>query len=496
MQEVCAPQPAPPEGGARSRSVWTAAALLLSLALGLVFVAARRRRLMRSWPPQPGLGAAPAPAATGAAAPPQAPPEQGTTPPPRVAPAVSAAEAARAARAATALAAPAAVVPAVQVPRAADVSNVSEVNGTNGPLPVCVSGERRSAVVTLLMNPKDSCPVQLPPADRDAAGLGCPPPRFSNAWADNASCADWGLGRFSGCPTLQQRAAQWRMDPAELTLCGDLWRSGLGQVARRYESAPCRIVVASAIYGAYDTLPPDPAVADRARLERSIASGEVCFVFMYDTRTAAAGLKGIGSVWRTELVDPLPYPGELARSFVTTKLLAHRLFPAAESILSVDGKVVLTAHPVDILGSRALGDAGLVLIKHPYLPDTEIEFYGEFYQKRHDCERVERQHRQYRDEGFKGQGQVDSCMIVMRRPRAPCVQRLLCAWHTEVALFSYREQLSFFRTVDALGVRDSVTLVHFGVFMNWAKLRDHAARQPKGTCRKRPGRKVRGGRRR
>lgn len=224
------------------------------------------------------------------------------------------------------------------------------------------------------------------------------------------------------------------------------------------------IVVASAIFGAYDMLQQPRNLSLGARRN-------VCWFMFVDEETfrdlhadgtlpeggeeeeaAAAATAG---VWRVVLVRDIPY-ADPRRTGKIPKLLMHRLFPNARFSIWMDAKLELVVDPYRVL-ERFLwrGNYSFAISKHYRRFDVFVEAEANKAAGKYDNASIDAQVGLYAADGMAPYSAAklpiisdvpEGCLII--REHTPVTNLFGCLWFNEVDRFTSRDQLSFGYTRD------------------------------------------------
>eukprot|EP00243_Klebsormidium_subtile_P000527 TRINITY_DN1089_c0_g1_i5.p1 TRINITY_DN1089_c0_g1~~TRINITY_DN1089_c0_g1_i5.p1 ORF type:complete len:580 (+),score=141.45 TRINITY_DN1089_c0_g1_i5:33-1742(+) len=311
----------------------------------------------------------------------------------------------------------------------------------------------------------------LPPAEALAAMPQSPTPENSISelrFVDESHPSEAGYTpAFGGHPTWRDREESFQVRKEMDVHCGFVWGGEPGQGTGydvseedRAAMAACReVVVASAIFGAYDVLQQPKNVSKESK-------AHVCFFMFVDEPTLEDLLRD-GSIpspearsvglWRVVVVKNMPF-ADPRRNGKVPKLLLHRLFPRARYSLWVDAKLRLMRDPLQIL-ERFLWRSGhtFAISKHYKRFDAFIEAEANKAQGKYDNETINAQVQHYREEGMIPFGPdkapiesdvPEGCFIL--REHTPLVNLFSCLWFNEVDRFTSRDQISFGYTRDKM----------------------------------------------
>ncbi|CAM8893644.1 unnamed protein product [Rhodiola kirilowii] len=316
------------------------------------------------------------------------------------------------------------------------------------------------------------CPVCYLPVEEAVSLMPkypSPSPILNNltyASEENLSKSEFGGSDFGGYPSLQQRADSYDVREAMTVHCGFVkgTKPGRGtgfdiEDSDLLEMEQCHgVVVASAIFGNFDTLRQPTNVSE-------IAKKTICFFMFVDEETEAylknsTGLdsnKKIG-LWRITLVKNLPYT-DPRRNGKVPKLLLHRLFPNARYSLWIDGKLELVVDPYQVL-ERFLWrkNATFAISRHYKRFDVFVEAEANKAAGKYDNGSIDFQIDFYKKEGLTPYTSAkwpitsdvpEGCVII--KEHNPISNLFTCLWFNEVDRFTSRDQLSFST------VRDKIT---------------------------------------
>ncbi|KAL8103732.1 putative hexosyltransferase MUCI70 isoform X1 [Apium graveolens] len=330
-------------------------------------------------------------------------------------------------------------------------------------------------------NPCESFMLPPPPADKKRTGpRPCPvcylpveeaiplmpdAPSFSPVIQNltyvcekNSTRSEFGGSEFGGYPSLKQRINSYDIRESMSIHCGfvkgikpghqtgfDLDESDLLEMER------CQgIVVASAIFGAYDLIQQPKNISETAKKN-------VCFFMFVDEETykfitksrELNSSKSIG-LWRIVVIHSLPYQ-DPRRTGKVPKLLLHRLFPNARYSLWIDGKLELVVDPYQIL-ERFLWrkNASFAISRHYRRFDVFVEAEANKAASKYDNASIDFQVDFYRREGLIPYSEAklpitsdvpEGCVII--KEHIPIANLFSCLWFNEVDRFTPRDQISF-----------------------------------------------------
>ncbi|XP_059659084.1 probable hexosyltransferase MUCI70 isoform X2 [Cornus florida] len=330
-------------------------------------------------------------------------------------------------------------------------------------------------------NPCEGFALPPPPADRKRTGpRPCPvcylpvqeaidlmpnDPSFSPVLKnltyiheDNLTRSEFGGSDFGGYPSLKQRNDSYDIRESMSVHCGFVRGNKPGRHtgfdiddSDLLDMQQCHgVVVASAIFGAYDLIQQPKNISEDAKKS-------VCFYMFVDEETEAY-LKNSSALesdkrlglWRIVVVHNLPYT-DPRRNGKVPKLLLHRLFPNARYSLWIDGKLELVVDPYQIL-ERFLWrkNASFAISRHYRRFDVFVEAEANKAAGKYDNASIDFQVDFYRREGLTPYSEAklpitsdvpEGCVIV--REHNPISNLFTCLWFNEVDRFTSRDQISF-----------------------------------------------------
>nr|GEY37110.1 Rho GTPase-activating protein like [Tanacetum cinerariifolium] len=294
---------------------------------------------------------------------------------------------------------------------------------------------------------------------------------------DNPTKSEFGGSDFGGYPSLKQRSESYDIKESMSVHCGFVKGDTPGRKtgfdiddSDLFEMDQCRgIVVASAIFGAYDLIQQPKNISESAKQN-------VCFFMFVDEETASFlrnssdldDSKRIG-LWRIVVVHNLPYT-DPRRNGKIPKLLLHRLFPNVRYSLWVDGKLELVVDPYQIL-ERFLWrkNASFAISRHYKRFDVFVEAEANKAASKYDNASIDFQINFYKTEGLTPYTEAklpirsdvpEGCVVI--REHIPISNLFTCLWFNEVDRFTSRDQISFST------VRDKITSkTNWTVHMFW-----------------------------
>ncbi|KAK9065339.1 hypothetical protein SSX86_016722 [Deinandra increscens subsp. villosa] len=327
------------------------------------------------------------------------------------------------------------------------------------------------------------CPVCYLPVE-EAVALMPKVPSFSPVLQnltyiheENLTKSEFGGSEFGGYPSLKQRLESYDIKESMTVHCGFVRGDKPGRKTRfdiddsdLFEMDRCRgVVVASAIFGAYDLIQQPKNISETAKKN-------VCFFMFVDEETAnflrnsshVDDSERIG-LWRIVVVRNLPY-SDPRRNGKVPKLLLHRLFPNARYSLWVDGKLELVVDPYQIL-ERFLWrkNASFAISRHYRRFDVFVEAEANKAASKYDNASIDFQINFYKTEGLTPYSEAklpirsdvpEGCVLI--REHIPISNLFTCLWFNEVDRFTSRDQISFST------VRDKITSkTNWTVHMFW-----------------------------
>lgn len=194
-----------------------------------------------------------------------------------------------------------------------------------------------------------------------------------------------------------------------------------------------RIVVYTAIDGAYDTLkPPSPLWA-----------ADADFIAFVDNNARGDGWRQMAVC--QDFVDP-------CRNAKIHKILSHRYFPDAEYTIWIDGNVsIISTVSLPGLLAEWLRETDLVVFKHRTRDCTYDEGVACIASAKDDPALINAQMSKYRRQGFPPKMGLAECTVLVRR-NSPRIAKFNEAWFEEIRRHSRRDQLSFMYVAISLGL--------------------------------------------
>ncbi|XP_059670863.1 probable hexosyltransferase MUCI70 isoform X2 [Cornus florida] len=348
-------------------------------------------------------------------------------------------------------------------------------------------------------NPCESFTLPPPPADKKRTGpRPCPvcylpveeaialmpnAPSFSPViksltyiHEENLTRSEFGGSDFGGYPSLKQRNDSYDIRETMSVHCGFVRGIKPGRQTGFDIDDPdlldmeqCHgVVVASAIFGAYDLIQQPKNISETAKKN-------VCFFMFVDEETEEFlrnsseldSSKRIG-LWRIAVVYNLPYT-DPRRNGKVPKLLLHRLFPNARYSLWIDGKLQLVVDPYQIL-ERFLWrkNASFAISRHYKRFDVFVEAEANKNAGKYDNASIDFQADFYSREGLTPYSEAklpitsdvpEGCVLV--REHIPISNLLTCLWFHEVDRFTSRDQISFAIVRDKIRLKTNWTINMF-----------------------------------
>ncbi|KAI3741162.1 hypothetical protein L1987_58829 [Smallanthus sonchifolius] len=228
------------------------------------------------------------------------------------------------------------------------------------------------------------------------------------------------------------------------------------------------VVVASAIFGAYDL------IQEPANISKT-AKQNVCFFMFIDEETEKFmrnsrnldDSKKIG-LWKVVVIYNLPYT-DPRRNGKVPKLLSHRLFPNARYSIWLDGKLKLVVDPYQIL-ERFLWreNASFAISRHYKRFDVFLEAEANKVAAKYDNASIDFQIDFYKKEGLTPYSSAklpirsdvpEGCVVI--REHVPISNLFTCLWFNEVDRFTSRDQVSFSTVRDKIRSKTNWTVNMF-----------------------------------
>ncbi|KAI3680704.1 hypothetical protein L6452_35478 [Arctium lappa] len=326
------------------------------------------------------------------------------------------------------------------------------------------------------------CPVCYLPVE-DAIALMPKAPSFSPVLhnltyihEENLTKTEFGGSDFGGYPSIKQRDESYDIKESMAVHCGfvrgdrpgrksgfDIDDSDLLQMDECHG-----VVVASAIFGAYDLIQQPVNISETAKQN-------VCFFMFIDEETEkfmrnsshVDYSKKIG-LWNIVVIYNLPYT-DPRRNGKVPKLLSHRLFPNARYSIWMDGKLKLIVDPYQIL-ERFLWreNASFAISRHYKRFDVFIEAEANKAAAKYDNASIDFQIDFYRKEGLTPYSEAklpirsdvpEGCVVI--REHVPISNLFTCLWFNEVDRFTSRDQISFSTVRDKIRSKTNWTVNMF-----------------------------------
>ncbi|KAK1420102.1 hypothetical protein QVD17_21433 [Tagetes erecta] len=326
------------------------------------------------------------------------------------------------------------------------------------------------------------CPVCYLPVE-DAIALMPNLPSFSPVLHnltyihdESLNKSEFGGSDFGGYPTIKQRYESYDIRESMEVHCGfvrgdrpgrksgfDINESDLFQMDQCHG-----VVVASAIFGAYDLIQEPVNISETAKQN-------VCFFMFIDEETEnfmrnSSNLddsKKIG-LWKVVVVYNLPYT-DPRRNGKVPKLLSHRLFPNARYSIWLDGKLKLVVDPYQIL-ERFLWreNASFAISRHYKRFDVFLEAEANKAAAKYDNASIDFQIDFYKKEGLTPYSSAklpirsdvpEGCVVI--REHIPISNLFTCLWFHEVDRFTSRDQISFSTVRDKIRSKTNWTVNMF-----------------------------------
>ncbi|XP_024993027.1 uncharacterized protein LOC112526838 [Cynara cardunculus var. scolymus] len=326
------------------------------------------------------------------------------------------------------------------------------------------------------------CPVCYLPVE-DAIALMPKAPSFSPVLhnltyihEESLTKSEFGGSDFGGYPSIKQRSESYDIKESMAVHCGfvrgdrpgrksgfDIDDSDLLQM-----DACHGVVVASAIFGAYDLIQQPVNISETAKKN-------VCFFMFIDEETEkfmrnSSHLdysKKMG-LWNIVVIYNLPYT-DPRRNGKVPKLLLHRLFPNARYSIWMDGKLKLIVDPYQIL-ERFLWreNASFAISRHYKRFDVFVEAEANKAAAKYDNASIDFQIDFYRKEGLTPYSEAklpirsdvpEGCVVI--REHVPISNLFTCLWFNEVDRFTSRDQISFSTVRDKIRSKTNWTVNMF-----------------------------------
>lgn len=293
---------------------------------------------------------------------------------------------------------------------------------------------------------------------------------------ENLTWTEFGGSEFGGYPSLSHRNDSYDIRETMTVYCGFVKGEkpghGTGFDINDFdllEMESCQgVVVASAIFGAFDLIRQPQHTSDYAKQN-------VCFYIFVDEETesflknsSAVDSNKKSGLWRIVVVRNLPY-ADPRRNGKIPKLLLHRLFPNARYSLWIDGKLQLVVDPYQVL-ERFLWrkNASFAISKHYRRFDVFVEAEANKAAGKYDNASIDFQIEFYKKEGLTPYSSAklpitsdvpEGCTII--REHTPISNLFTCLWFNEVDRFTSRDQLSFSTVRDKIRSKTNWTINMF-----------------------------------
>ncbi|KAH7857387.1 hypothetical protein Vadar_012139 [Vaccinium darrowii] len=293
---------------------------------------------------------------------------------------------------------------------------------------------------------------------------------------ENLSRSEFGGSEFGGYPSLLQRNDSYDIRESMDVHCGFARGAKPGRQtgfdiddSDLLEMEQCRgIVVASAIFGAYDLIQQPKNISQAAK-------ENVCFFMFVDEETelflrnsSQLDINKKLGLWRTVVVHNLPY-ADPRRNGKIPKLLLHRLFPNVRYSLWIDGKLQLVVDPYRIL-ERFLWrkNASFAISRHYKRFDVFVEAEANKAAGKYNNASIDFQTEFYKMEGLTPYSEAklpitsdvpEGCVII--REHIPISNLFTCLWFNEVDRFTSRDQISFAIVRDKIAAKTNWTMNMF-----------------------------------
>jgi GT2 family glycosyltransferase len=133
------------------------------------------------------------------------------------------------------------------------------------------------------------------------------------------------------------------------------------------------------------------------------------------------------------------------------KVMSHRYFPDVDYTLWIDGSITLKA-PLDKIIQKEMGDADILIHRHPDRDCIYDEAYTCIDMKLDDPQVILNQIARYKREGYPAHNQLAEAGIIVRRNN-DIVRKFNEAWWEEIQNNSRRDQISFNYVAAKVGVK-------------------------------------------
>ncbi|KAK3010244.1 hypothetical protein RJ639_010816, partial [Escallonia herrerae] len=293
---------------------------------------------------------------------------------------------------------------------------------------------------------------------------------------ENSTRSEFGGSEFGGYPSLMQRSDSYDIRESMNVHCGFVRGRKPGRQtgfdindSDLLDMEQCQgVVVASAIFGAYDLIQQPRNISETAK--RNVCFfmfvDEVTEEFLRNSNDLDSG-KRLG-LWRIVVVHNLPY-ADPRRNGKVPKLLLHRLFPNARYSLWIDGKLELVVDPYQIL-ERFLWrkNASFAISRHYKRFDAFVEAEANKAAGKYDNASIDFQVEFYKSEGLTPYSSAklpitsdvpEGCVII--REHIPISNLFTCLWFNEVDRFTSRDQISYSTVRDKVMSKTNWTINMF-----------------------------------
>ena len=241
----------------------------------------------------------------------------------------------------------------------------------------------------------------------------------------------------------------------------------------------CDIVLYTVITNDYDEL-----YGNFSRFKRT--KSRLCQVALIDEYTQQKkGWRQGDTVrnWYIETIADSKFATDPALSAHVLKVLAHRIFPRVQYSVYIDAKVRMHENPVDYAFQHGLETHGIVTLEHEVRAD---DLLGEFdatidhlgarrkemntYSSR-DRDSLVLAHKHLTDVHRMRSAYLDELVLssvtkyvpeasfIARNHKLVSTRAIECSWFLELLKFSMREQLSFSKVVQRLGLGNQVFFI-------------------------------------
>jgi len=253
----------------------------------------------------------------------------------------------------------------------------------------------------------------------------------------------------------------------------------------------CDIVLYTTILNDYDELPGDFSHFKRMK-------SRLCQVVLTDEYTQQKkGWRQGDTVqnWYVETVAESRLTTDPALSAHVLKVLAHRIFPHVQYSVYIDAKVRMRVNPVDYAFRHGLETHGIVTLEHEARAndllgefDATIAHLGHRRQAKNtsgDRDSLVLAHKHLTDVHRMRSAYLDELVLssvtkyvpeasfIARNHKLVSTRAIECSWFLELLKFSMRDQLSFSKVVQRLGLGNQVFFIDALVWKNEIEFAAH-----------------------